>query len=234
MPKDVQVTFLADRGFEHGELIRWLNQQGWDWAIRAKCDLLIDLGLELPPQAVATLKPLAKVAFLYPDVKILGDINCHFAIADCPEAKEAWAIVTSIRTTGDIFKVYGARFGGIEPHFKDHKSGTFNLPKSRLRHAQALSCLFLLVATAQILAIAIGFWMDYNQQRSRIDAHTTRGLSFLQLGLRQIKSLCHLQQPLPDFNALPYCNPPPACASRQKQALQATRHEFSQIWEFDF
>jgi hypothetical protein len=234
LPKDVQVTFLADRGFEHGELIRWLNQQGWDWAIRAKCDLLIDLGLELPPQAVATLKPLAKVAFLYPDVKILGDINCHFAIANCPEAKETWAIVTSIRTTGDIFRVYGGRFGGIEPHFKDHKSGAFNLPKSRLRHAQALSCLFLLMATAQILAISIGFWMDYNQQRSRIDAHTRRGLSFLQLGLRQIKSLCHLQQSLPDFSALPYCNPPPAYASRQKQSLQATRHNFSQVWEFDF
>lgn len=41
LPPNVQVTFLADRGFEHGELIRWLTRQGWNWAIRAKSDLQV-------------------------------------------------------------------------------------------------------------------------------------------------------------------------------------------------
>jgi hypothetical protein len=43
LPAKAQVLFLSDRGFEHGELIRWLNQESWDWAIRAKCDLLVGM-----------------------------------------------------------------------------------------------------------------------------------------------------------------------------------------------
>jgi hypothetical protein len=41
LPPEVQVTLLADRGFEHSELMRWLNKQQWDWAIRVKSDLLV-------------------------------------------------------------------------------------------------------------------------------------------------------------------------------------------------
>ncbi|MFN5815684.1 MAG: hypothetical protein ACK47D_06315, partial [Pseudanabaena sp.] len=33
----------AECGFEHGELIRWLQQNQWSWAIRAKSDLLVTL-----------------------------------------------------------------------------------------------------------------------------------------------------------------------------------------------
>ena len=39
LPPNCTVTLLADRGFDHGELIRWLVKQEWHWAIRAKCDL---------------------------------------------------------------------------------------------------------------------------------------------------------------------------------------------------
>lgn len=39
LPPQVQVTLLADRGFEHGNLIHWLGQQHWSWAIRVKSDL---------------------------------------------------------------------------------------------------------------------------------------------------------------------------------------------------
>ncbi len=41
LPQEVQVTLLADRGFEHRELMRWLNKQQWGWAIRVKSDLLV-------------------------------------------------------------------------------------------------------------------------------------------------------------------------------------------------
>lgn len=41
LPPGCSVILLADRGFEHGALIRWLQQQQWSWAIRAKSDLRI-------------------------------------------------------------------------------------------------------------------------------------------------------------------------------------------------
>jgi len=74
LPNNVQILFLADRGVEPGELMRWLTARGWDWAIRAKSDLL----------------------------------------------------------------VHGQRLGGIEPHFKDYKSATFDITHSHIRHPQAL------------------------------------------------------------------------------------------------
>lgn len=35
LPPNCPVILLAARGFEHGELIRWLRDHTWSWAIRA-------------------------------------------------------------------------------------------------------------------------------------------------------------------------------------------------------
>jgi hypothetical protein len=233
LPEKAKVFFLADRGFDHGDLMRWLNQVGWNWAIRLKRDILVTAVPNTLPFAVDELVPPKNVAYLYPDVEILGDINCHIAIGNWSEASDVWAVVTNtaIVPSVQIFDLYGRRFGGIEPFFKDHKSATFDLPKSRLRNAQALSCLFLLMATAQLLAIAIGFWLVRSKQRTTIDPHTNRGLSFLQLGLRQIQAWCHLQSPLPEFRAIPYYDPPPACASHRKKSIASARIRFTQVLE---
>jgi hypothetical protein len=45
-------------------------------------------------------------------------------------------------------------FGGIE-HFKDYKSAAFELTRSKLRDADALSRLLMLLATATIIAISM-------------------------------------------------------------------------------
>ncbi len=37
------MTLLADRGFEQGELMHWLDKQKWAWAIQVKSDLLITI-----------------------------------------------------------------------------------------------------------------------------------------------------------------------------------------------
>lgn len=43
LPPNCRVILLADRGFEHGELICWLQAHRWSWAIRAKSDLKVTL-----------------------------------------------------------------------------------------------------------------------------------------------------------------------------------------------
>lgn len=96
------------------------------------------------------------------------------------------------------------RFGGIESHFKDYKSAAFDLLRSRIRDAQALTCLLVLLAMAQLLAIHLGFFITVLGQRAQLDWHSRRGLSFLQLGLRELQRLCHLRLPLPPFQPLPY------------------------------
>lgn len=64
LPPDVQVTFLADRGLEHGELIRWLTRQNWNWAIRAKSDLQVRLKSG-HQSAVAQLLPATGLVHLF-------------------------------------------------------------------------------------------------------------------------------------------------------------------------
>jgi len=49
----------------------------------------------------------------------------------------------------------GKRFGGIEPRFKDYKSGTFDILRSKIRDAQALSNLLMMIEIAEVCNVSI-------------------------------------------------------------------------------
>jgi hypothetical protein len=144
-------------------------------------------------------------------------------------ANGSWAVLTAIPPSLQTFALYGKRFGGIEPHFKDYKSGTFDIVSSHLRDAQALTCLFMLLATASLIALILGMMLVRLGPRAWIDWHDHRGLSFLQLGLRHLHSLLYQQKPLPSLEILPRSNPPPACASTAKREKLDFRIEFSRV-----
>lgn len=130
------------------------------------------------------------------------------------------------------FALYGKRFGGIEPHFKDYKSAAFEVLRSHLRDAQALTCLFMLLDCAALIALVLGMLVVQWGQRHWLDWHTHRGLSFLQLGLRELQRLCYQGLPLPSLEALPRGNPPAACPSRRKRDQLDCRIEFSRVTTF--
>jgi hypothetical protein len=199
LPADSQPTLLADRGFEHGELMRWLTKQQWNWGIRVKSNLQITLG-NGKIQSLSELFPPKDQAYLFPDVNVLGDIECNLATANCRGVKAPWAVLTDTPISLQTFQLYGKRFGGIEPRFKDYKSGTFDILRSKIRNAQALRNLLTIIEIAEILAIRLGLIMIETRQRSKIDWHGDRGLSLLQLGIRTVTSLCHLSLPLPFKN----------------------------------
>jgi hypothetical protein len=231
LPPQSTVTLLADRGFEHGELIRWLQTNGWSWAIRVKCDLQVMLSTGTT-QSVEQLLPPSEQAYLFQNVTVLGNIACHLATAKVPTANEAWAVLSDKPPSLQTFALYGKRFGGIEPHFKDYKSAAFEVLRSHLRDAQALTCLFMLLDSASLIALVLGMMVVRLGQRKWIDWHTQRGLSFLQLGLRELQRLCYQGQPLPTLEALPRGNPPTACASKRKRDRLDCRIEFSRVTTF--
>lgn len=231
LPATAQVTLLADRGFEHGELIRWLKQQQWDWAIRAKTDLIVWLASGAQ-RTVGALLPPAEEVFLFEQVTILDDLDCHLATANLPAAGDAWAVLSSQSPSLQTFALYEQRFGGIEPHFKDYKSAAFDILRSHLRDADALTCLVMLLDSAALIALILGFQVMQLGQLARLDWHASRGLSFLQLGLRELASLCYQRLPLPTLSPIPCCNPPPACASVRKQQQMDCRIEFSRVTRF--
>jgi hypothetical protein len=231
LPPGVQVMLLADRGFEHGELIRWLCRHHWSWAIRAKCDLNITLSTA-QTVAVSQLLPPQGEAYLFADITVLQDIECHLATANLALAGEAWAVLTNEPPSLQTFAVYGQRFGGIEPHFKDYKSAGFELIRSHLRGAQALSCLLMLLAAATLIAISIAVVVSDEGRRKWLDWHSQRGLSFLQLGLRELERLCYQHLAIPSFAILPAWSPQAAYASHKKREHLETRVEFSRVTVF--
>ena len=231
LPPEVQVTLLADRGFEHGELMRWLNKQPWDWAIRVKSDLLVTTP-DGRTQSVESYFPPPEQAYLVGPVRVLGDIDAHLATANVPGAQDTWAVLSSQTASLKTFALYGQRFGGIEHHLKDYKSAAFDVLDSGLRDAQALTRLFMLLDCAYLIALILGMMLVKAGQRTRLDWHGERGLSFLQLGLRELARLCYERLPLPILQALPKRKPPPACASQCKRDALDCRIEFSKVVTF--
>lgn len=227
LPAQSRITLLADRGFEHGELMRWCQRQQWCWCIRAKSDLLVTLSTGATHR-VDTLLPPTEEAYLWHNVTVLGDIPAHLAAATLPDAHESWAVLSNQPPSLQTFALYGARFGGIEPHFKDYKSAAFGVLQSQLRDAAALTCLFMLLDAAALIALVLGMMLVRSGQRDSLDSHPHRGLSFLQLGLRQLQRLRYRGQRLPPLEPFPLHHPPAAIASeskreRLKQQMQCSR-----------
>jgi hypothetical protein len=233
LPPEVQVTLLADRGFEHGDLMRWLNTQQWDWAIRVKSDLLVTTKAGRT-QPVEGFFPPPEQAYLIGPVQVLGDIDAHLATANVPGAQDTWAVLSSQTASLQTFALYGQRFGGIEPHYKDYQSAAFDVLDSGLRDAQALTRLFMLLDCTYLIALILGMMLVKAGQRSRLDWHGDRGLSFLQLGLRELTRLCYERRPLPILQVLTKGNPPPACASQRKRDALDCRIEFSKVVSFSY
>ena len=232
LPADCTVTLLADRGFDHREFIRWLMEQRWHWAIRAKCDLNVQRANGAPAKIGDLVAPKEE-AYLFHRVTVLDDIECELATANLSAAGEPWMVLSDQRASLQTFETYGQRFGGIEPHFKDYQSAGFELPDSRLRGAQALQTLLMLLATATLIAISAAISLVSTGKRSSLDWHSQRGLSFFQLGLRYLHSRCYERLPIPNFTRLPRRNPRAACASQKKRQQIDCRIEFSKVTEFD-
>ena len=228
LPSGCKVTLLADRGFEHGELLRWLQEHHWSWAIRAKSDLRVSLPSGRS-RAIRDLIPSVGEANLFHNVTVLDDVHCHLATAQIDSGADHWAVLSNRPTSLDSFNLYGQRFGGIEPHFKDYKSAAFEVTDSHLRDAAALTCLFMLLDIAYLIAWMLGLRAVQLGQLARLDWHSHRGLSFLQLGLRELATLCYQRLPLPWMGQLPCKSPPPACASKRKRIVLELLISFSKV-----
>lgn len=233
IPPQCAVTILADRGFVHSEFIRWVTLQGWSWHIRGKVDTKITVASGISYSAQDFCPP-SNEAILVPSVTILEDISAHLAVANVSHAQEPWIVLSSSPPSLQTFALYGKRFGGIEPHFKDYKSGAFQLLDTHLRDAQSLTCLVMLLDCAALIAIALACIAIKLGQRSSLDWHSDRGLSFLQLGLRAICRWFHRGETLPLLSPLPAKSPPTAFASKRKHDELAYRIEFSKVVAFSY
>lgn len=130
------------------------------------------------------------------------------------DGDDFWAIITDCPPSLDILWCYGERFC-CEELFLDSKSGAFELENSRLRDAQAITRLYLVVAIAVLFSTQQGLAVQVAGLRRQVDPHWDRGLSFLKIGLQWLKGTVHKGRDLWPPIPLPNRNPESCFPSRK-------------------
>jgi hypothetical protein len=182
LPQSCQVVFLADRGFADTELMAHLQRLGWHWRIRIKRSFW----LSRPGRRRCKVERLAVArgqACFWHRVciteKRYGPV--HLAVARAWQGQDVWYVLSDEPTASKTFEEYGLRFD-IEENFLDDKSNGFQLESSRIRSAQALTRLCLVLAMATLYLVSQGTEVVQQGRRRLVDPHWFRGQSYLKIG----------------------------------------------------
>jgi hypothetical protein len=188
VPLGVRVVCLADRGVAATALMVHLRHLGWHCRIRIKTTF----GVARPGHPPCKVEdfPLApgRALFLH-HVTITAD---HFgpvslALARHTTNGECWYVVSDEPTSVHPFVEYGWRFDS-EENFLDDKANGFQLERSLVRDADALSRLWLVRAVTTLYLVAQGTQVVATNNRRWVDPHWVRGTSYLRIGWQWVKT----------------------------------------------
>jgi Transposase DDE domain len=224
------VMLLADRAFACHDLIDWLKESPWHYALRLKSDVLIQADVHPYPVAVGKLAPPVNEAKCYQNVRLWADgLHCsNLVLATVKGAKDSWAVITDEKATIQTLWHYGLRFQ-LEEMFLDSKSGVFQLEDSRVRSPEQLSRLYLIVALSLLFGTLNGMAVHCSGLRRQVDPHWKRGLSYLKIGLRYLQGVVHKGRSFLPLTPLFSKDPEPCFASRKAERDQGDKILFSRI-----
>lgn len=171
VPKGVQVTLLADRGFCDTGFFEYVRKLGWHYVIRLRGNVLVETkdGRVLP--ASSRVQDGGRAAKL-PEVRITNKRVPIPAIVSKRQqgAKDVWCIATSLgdQPASAILALYRKRMT-IEETFRDQKDLRFGLGlrATHIRDADRRDRLLLLAAIAQALLTLLGA----ASEEAGLDAH---------------------------------------------------------------
>jgi hypothetical protein len=182
------VRLLADRGFCDVDLMDWLWACGWHYRIRIKSSLILadPRGQRLCKVNEVKLVPRETRCFHNVTLTSQRFGPVHVVLGRPTDGPEQWQVVSDEPTSVETFAEYGERFQ-IEEGFLDDKSGLFDLEASRLRDAESLERLVLVISTATLFLVSEGLQVVEQGLRRVVDPHWQRGLSYLKIGLRAVQ-----------------------------------------------
>lgn len=154
VPEDAAVCLMADRFYGTADLIGWCHDQGWDYRLRLKGNLVVRdaEGRRLTGQ-------LAKDrAFALEGVRLTArQATTNIGVIHDPGHAEPWIIAMSA-VPGYLKTLdYSARWA-IEPMFSDFKSRGFGVEDTQIQHPDRLARLLLVMALAIYTAVSTGRW----------------------------------------------------------------------------
>lgn len=229
VPAGASVCFLADRGFASTLLMRYLRDElHWHFRIRVKRNSWIY-------RAGKGWKQLNQYHLALGEVVLLQRVTLtkthaldrlHLALARDPLSRQVWMVVSDEPTTLQTFREYGERFQ-IEEELLDEKSNGFQLERSEIRSAPALSRLCFVMAVATLLLTVQGQQVVATGKRRWVDAHWQRGNSYLRMGWNWLKGVLHQGWQLFQTISLDGCADPEPASASKKQTQKHLEREFT-------
>jgi hypothetical protein len=212
-----EVVLLADRGFCHRALVRWVKRTaGWHCRIRGKKDIPAFRWNGWGYGALKLRLAAGQVAYYHEVALWTSHERVHLAVGWDKGAKEPWIIVSDEPTEAEALIDYARRFS-IEEGFLDYKSGGFQWESSKLRYEQVLNRLCLVMAVATLVLVSQGVAVVAAGQRRRVDPHWHRGLSYARIGWNWIDhALTHGKALINRLALLTAQDPEPVRSSRRQ------------------
>ena len=184
MPAETAVCFLADRGFADTQLMRYLREElEWHFRIRVKSNAWIHRPGKGWKQLNSYRLALGEVVLLQgvtlTKTNPLSSLN--LALARDPLSRQVWLVATDEPASLQTFREYSERFQ-IEEELLDEKSNGFQLERSEIRSATALSRLCFVLAVSTLVLTVQGQQVVTTGKRRWVDCHWQRGNSYLRIG----------------------------------------------------
>jgi len=165
LPKDKPVCLLGDGEFDSIELQSFCRLVGWDYALRTACNTVMYENNDRFQAKNLTIAPHTDHLFI-PNVEFTEERfkNVNFLYWHDPKYDDPIPIVSNLEEPGDIMAAYDKRYA-VECLFKDLKSTSFNIHKTRLKSAAAISNLIMVAAFAFTLLIKLATKYEHHEIR---------------------------------------------------------------------
>lgn len=163
--KEVSINLLGDGEFDSVEIQHFCREAGWNYVLRTACDsVLYEQGERFQPKDLQT-GPQSHWLFI-PNVEFSEKRfkNVQFLLWHEPKYEQPLWLISNFTEPIDIQQAYKKRYA-IEALFKDLKSTSFNVHKTRLKDAKAIVNLIMVAAFAFSLLLNLGIRYQHDPIR---------------------------------------------------------------------
>jgi Transposase DDE domain len=229
LPPQCRPFLLADRGFDHLQLIAYLQDEGWGFNIRVKGNRCF-WSKQGRRTSIAQLTPGTGEGRLVSGLALdrQQQRRCNLVVGIPRGGRERWAVLTSEPPTLAVIEQYGWRFQ-IEGFFRDLKSGQFELAATGFKDVAAIDRLLMVLNLATLWAVQQGQAVCRHNLRQQVDGHTRRGMTYLRLGLQWLQKVLSQGRKLLPNRPLDPKRQASAQGSQRQALRRANRSQFDRL-----
>lgn len=169
LPNRIPITLLGDGEFDGIGLQKICLSEGWNYVLRTACNTVLFENNErfqskdVIPNANGNCVFVPMVEFTNDRFKYVNFVCWH----DSRRHEEPIYLVSNLLCSGEIIEFYDQRYS-IECLFKDIKSTSFNLHKTRLKKPEEVFNLIIIAALAFILLTVLAIQYDEPCWRKKV------------------------------------------------------------------